>query len=279
MKTETILTQYLLEHAEHKLCSIKRTRSCVVSLTKHLGHLEHGRLSEGALARYRASEGLKASSINREFNVLRAALKHAVKKQRIRTEPAIPKLTAEDPKTITLNVAQTKRLLVAAQRYPAIYAFIRLALHTGQRLQAILQLRWTQVDTRENVIWFSRHDLTHGKRRKGRGDIPISPGLAKLLCELHNDSPYVLASPVGMRYQDITRYQWRQVIADAGLPGLRPHDLRHTVATTLIDQGKSLLHVSRFLGHLNTLITEKIYVARKPEMLADAASGLDCFAD
>lgn len=43
-------------------------------------------------------------------------------------------------------------------------------------------------------------------------------------------------------------------------PELRPHELRHTCASLMIDSGVDILTVSRFLGHSDVTITDRIYI-------------------
>jgi integrase len=277
MKIAKILELYL-DWAEREICSVERTRSAVKALNKAFGHLDHTRLSPAALRSYRASEGLAVATINRELGVLRAGLHQAQTNGLIRTVIAVEKRPGEAQRVTWLSPIQTRALIAEAETASeSIERFIRVSLGTAQRLEAVLSLRWTQVDRQQGVIWFADCDLSHAKRRKGRGAVHISPGMGTLLDRLRlgNESPWVLTNRNGSRYQDIDRPKWKAITTAAGLPGLRPHDLRHTCATNLIRLKTPLIDVSRLLGHANTTITEKIYVNYQPEFLAEAVSRLD----
>jgi integrase len=51
----------------------------------------------------------------------------------------------------------------------------------------------------------------------------------------------------------------------AGLPDeARMHDLRHTFATIMLDNGEDLVAVQRSLGHSRVNITADLYVGRVP---------------
>lgn len=52
---------------------------------------------------------------------------------------------------------------------------------------------------------------------------------------------------------------FKELLQDAGLPAIRFHDLRHTNASLLLNQGKPVITVSRSLGHANASITLDIY--------------------
>lgn len=276
MKVSRLLDHYMAEHGESAIVSVARTRSAVKNLALKFGSVDHTRLTPGALRSYRQHEGLAPATINREFAVLRAALRFAMDKGLIRTAPAVQKRPGAARRVSWLRPEEIKTLLAEAQRHPGCAAFVLLTLLTGQRLQAVLSLRWAQIDRVQNVIWFSDHDLSHGDRRKGRGNVPISPELAEVLDRLRegNTSPYVLTNRYGCRYRDINREHWAEIVAAAGLSGLVPHDLRHTVATNLIREQVPLIEISRLLGHASTKITEEIYVNHEPGLLVSATARL-----
>ena len=280
MRVSTLLETYMAEYAEREIVSVLRTRSAVKTLCAGLGHIDHSRITLSRLRGYRKAEGLAPASVNREFAVLRAALHWAVEHQLIRNMPDIPKRPGAGKRMIALLPHEIKTLIAEAERYQGVLGFILLTLTTGQRLQAVLGLRWEQVDWggegRESVVWFSNHGLQAADRRKGRGDVPVTPELGEILRVLRegNNSPWVLTNRYGARYDDVNRKQWHEVTAAAGLTGLVPHDLRHTVATELIRQQVPLIEISRLLGHANTRVTESIYVKREPKQLVGAASRL-----
>ena len=56
----------------------------------------------------------------------------------------------------------------------------------------------------------------------------------------------------------------------AGLPDLRLHDLRHSFASFLVNNGVSLYVVQGLLGHANTKYTQR-YAHLTPDTLRDAA--------
>jgi integrase len=61
-----------------------------------------------------------------------------------------------------------------------------------------------------------------------------------------------------------SRY-FQGIIADAGLPRIRLHDLRHSSATLGLAAGESLKEVSTRLGHAGIGITADIYADVLPE--------------
>ena len=52
-------------------------------------------------------------------------------------------------------------------------------------------------------------------------------------------------------------YGWDTARRRAGLPEVRIHDLRHSFASMLINQGRSLYEVQRILGHTQIKTTQR----------------------
>jgi integrase len=70
--------------------------------------------------------------------------------------------------------------------------------------------------------------------------------------------------------------QFKTVLKRAGLPTtIRFHDLRHSCATLLLDQGVPLVIVRDMLGHTQISTTADIYGHVLPDSQRKAADGLD----
>jgi integrase len=68
---------------------------------------------------------------------------------------------------------------------------------------------------------------------------------------------------------------WYGIVAAAGLPGLRIHDLRHAHATLMLGKGVHPKIVSERLGHASINITLDTYSHVLPGLQAAAAEALD----
>ncbi|WP_220090201.1 tyrosine-type recombinase/integrase [Micromonospora saelicesensis] len=64
----------------------------------------------------------------------------------------------------------------------------------------------------------------------------------------------------------------RRLTADAGLPAIRVHDLRHIAATIMINQGVPMAVVSKTLRHRNVATTVDIYGHLTRDAAADGVS-------
>lgn len=70
---------------------------------------------------------------------------------------------------------------------------------------------------------------------------------------------------------DVVSRRFRALAADAGLPGIRLHDTRHSAATLGLAAGIDIKVVSDLLGHSTTAITSNLYSHVLPKMQDDAA--------
>jgi integrase len=55
------------------------------------------------------------------------------------------------------------------------------------------------------------------------------------------------------------RIDFNRIIAEAGIPKVRFHDLRHTAASLMLNNGIPVIVVSKVLGHSKPSITLDIY--------------------
>ena len=69
---------------------------------------------------------------------------------------------------------------------------------------------------------------------------------------------------------------YKRVLARAALPNrVRLHDLRHSAASLLLNEGIDLKVIQSILGHSSIKVTADIYAHLAPKMKRDAADELD----
>ncbi len=69
--------------------------------------------------------------------------------------------------------------------------------------------------------------------------------------------------------------KWKPTLKRLGLPQIRFHDLRHTAATLLLQQGTHVKLVSEMLGHANINTTMDTYSHVLPTMHGEVATAFD----
>jgi integrase len=177
--------------------------------------------------------------------------------------------------------------------YPRHYPFFLCALRTGMRLGELLALQWGDIDFHGGFIEvrrsFTRGHYTTPKNGKTRR-VDMSPQLAEILKELRTERkretlargwrevPDLLFVDKAGHLEDSSNLRKRvfhPALEKAGLRHVRIHDLRHTVATMLIQNGESLAYVRDQLGHSSIQITVDIYGHLEPGKNRQAVAKLD----
>jgi integrase len=248
-------------------------------MAPHVSYLSVRGLVPGVFSTYiqiRKDEGASEQTINRELSVLSAIISFARKTGLTDLEPFIPKFRASQPRKRILSDTEIAKLLEACSYDETLMSFVKLALLTGQRREAIIRLKWAQINWSTMIVDFRDAEEKNAARMKGRGVIPITGELTSLLNNLYdqNDKPdaYVLKKWNGN--SSLLRHLFKRAARNAGFTDVTPHTLRHTVASRLIRRGVPLLQVSQLLGHASIVTTERNYLTLTPSYIAEAAAQL-----
>jgi len=167
-----------------------------------------------------------------------------------------------------LTSEETQRLLVAiaADENRTAAQAITLLLLTGARRNEITQARWDYVnfDKRALLVPLSKS----GKPRT----IALNEQALDLLRAVPRiaGNPYVFPSEVTGRPCASLYFPWDRIRQRAGLYSVRLHDLRHSFASFLVNQGISLYVVQGLLGHSHARTTQR-YAHLAQQTLLDAA--------
>jgi integrase len=170
-----------------------------------------------------------------------------------------------------LTTEEEERLLTCSP--PHLRAILICALNTGMRKGEIISLKWSNVDL-ENNVFTLEHTNTKSKKT---WRIPINFKLRKLLLEQKlksGGSEHVFPNSNGNPYtrQDSLNRVFIGALKRAKIEGLRFHDLRHTAATRMVEEGVGIDKVSKILGHSSIGMTMRY--AHPDDSLKDAVEKL-----
>lgn len=132
---------------------------------------------------------------------------------------------------------------------PIIY----IALYTGIRRGNILNLKWDDIDFKNNTINIKVKD----KNKDGGKNlsIPMIKKLKDILSELPRNSEFVFTykdNPI----KDI-KGSWKATLRRANIPYINFHTLRHTCATWLLKETGNIKLTQQILGHQDIKTTAK----------------------
>lgn len=172
----------------------------------------------------------------------------------------------------------------------------QLFITTGMRRSEMAALRWDYIDLEVTMLSVVRGAVEDGgkvyekelpKSSSSRRAIELVPTDVEVL-RLHREQQereaqaaqeawrhkgHVFTSPVGGRlYPPGITKMFHALTDTAGLPRIRLHDARHTVATLMLKAGEVTKVVTERLGHSTTAYTQDAYQHVLPGMQRDAAS-------
>ena len=144
----------------------------------------------------------------------------------------------------------------------------RAGLHAGEALGLRRSgIEGTALRVRRSIGKDGSVRPVKGRNRDG-GSIPIPTDLAGRLSR-HIASQTVMplegwlfCAPQGgrLRYDNWRSRVWSRIVEVAGIGEVRPHDLRHTMATRLfVADGWSVPQVQTYLGHIDPALTLRVY--------------------
>lgn len=156
-----------------------------------------------------------------------------------------------------------------------LHTYIAMGLSTMARVNALSNMKWEQIDW-ENCI-------VQGVLEKEGYivDLDFDEYCKELLLKLKQDREkkdikcdYVFATKYGDKYSNPTNStcnSWCKRIGQMiGVPSLHNHDLRHSGATLLKNNGCDLEDISKMLNHASTDVTLKHYIKQDTSKLKEA---------
>ena len=232
--------------------------------------------------------GLSPSTVGRLHAAIKGACKECVGSKLLRSNPANdvkpPKLPSRDMDVLTRE--EVRRLLDAVRgtRYEAI---IVLGATCALRIGEALSIRYEDLNliagtiSIKRTLW--RGHVSAPKTPASRATLKL-PSIAlealRRHCEAHGNptTGYLSSTCNGTPVSagNFHHWGWKPALRRAGLDeGLHFHNLRHGVASLLLNQNVPVPVVSRFLRHSNPSITMRVYAHIIDGTSGMAADGLD----
>jgi integrase len=240
------------------------------ALEPHFGHRLGRAITRRECQQYhraRKAQGRADSTIKTELDLLRACLKsHYGEKA-----PPMWSPSPSAPRDRWLSIAEVEKLLAAIETHH-VRLFVILALCTGARMTAILDLTWDRVDFAIRTI-----DLRPAGREttnKRRTVVPMNNrALAALTAAEKGAMTDYVIEWRGERVASVKK-AIREASRRAGVP-CSPHVFRHTAAVWAVQAGASIEEIAQFLGHTSTRVTASVYARFSPTYLRRVADALE----
>ena len=255
-------------------------------LTPALGSTRLNALSRDSIKQLLVAkrQTLTPSSVRNILTPLREMLRHAVEDEILASNPTtqvgrfLQQRQAVRHEIEPLTREELGQFLTTLQaQAPELYPLFLCLARTGMRLGEVLALQWGDIDVftrsitvRRNVV---RGRITRPKNGKTRR-VDMSEQLTSVLQRLQTQRKaetlrggwpelptWVFCSSTGgiLNKENLRTRIFYRCLNKAGVRRVRIHDLRHTYASLLIQQGESLAYIRDQLGHHSIQVTVDIY--------------------
>jgi len=252
-----------------------------------------------ALYSKKLESGMSPRTVVLIHAVLRRALDQALKSGMIGINPCLavvrPKFKRKEMKTLSDSQVRTLLSFVEGGRFEVLFW---LAVTTGLRQGELLGLKWSDVNWTNRRLGIQRQlqrlrgGLVFSEPKSAAGRRVIALGLTTIekLRKHQNfqvlerqvagnswkENDMMFPSSKGTPMDPSNLYHnFKRLLIEAGLPDVRFHDLRHTAATLMLQQGVHPKVVQERLGHSDISLTLNTYSHVLPGMQEEAAGKLD----
>ena len=204
----------------------------------------------------RLPKDLSNATINKYKKVASVVFNFGIREYNLSENPTlnIRSLPEKKGRTRFLSDNERKRLFKAcrASKWNKLYLLVFMAITTGARRGELLNLRWSNIDFRRKTA----HVLT-----SKNGEQKILPLTDDVILELQkfklDNHSFIFCSEIKPNKAYDFFKQWNRVRKEAELVDFRFHDLRHTTASYLAQNGATLLEIADVLGHKQIEVTKR----------------------
>ncbi len=243
------------------------------------GHLHLDQIHQQAVIEFHHSMRAREYALatcNRMLILLRymynLAKKWSIAGAEINPTAGVPLYEANNARERFLTAEEVQRLTGALVKSEntQLQHIVPLLLLTGARKRELLDAKWENFDV-DKRIW----RIPTSKSGKARY-VPLSNIMLSELAKLPkwNECSYLVPNPKTLKPFVSIFGSWNTARKLAGLPEVRMHDLRHSMASNMVNSGRSIYEVAKVLGHTQLKTSQRYSHLSQETLLAavDAAA-------
>lgn len=228
-------------------------------------------IDEETSEEYKVWRDRSVNTMRNELGHIRTSLSWGERKGIITTAPKIVVPAIPDSKVDHLTKVQFRKFITGC-KMPHVKLFAMLAVATGARKTALLQLKWEQISFERRMAFLNPDDRE--QNGKDRATVPLNDQIMEALREAKElaTSDYVIEYQ-GQPVADIKK----GIVLASGRSGIRahPHMFRHSAAVWMAEDRNPMEEIATFLGHRNIKMTIRVYARFHPDYLRKAARSLE----
>ncbi len=240
----------------------------------------------------RQSDGMNIATLRKILVTLGQIFSLAVRRNYITVNPLDnaerPRKSGNENDTHSIHVLSPEEIKgflsqIKELKYRTLF---NLAIFSGARQGELLGLKWNDVlwDKKQVHIQrtFNNGRFYPPKTITSKRKIDIGPQMIILLKEWCiacpvSDQNLIFQTSAGqpLNHSNLVNRQFLPALKSAGIQRIRFHDLRHTYASLLIEQGENIKYIQTQLGHSNPTVTLNVYAHLMKESNQASAKRLE----
>jgi integrase len=271
---------HVIEHSTYK-----RYERVFKSLENFIGNPAMSEITGSVLTKYAAAmlkpsstreTGRSPAGVNLDLRHIKAFLRYCNDEGLLKKAPKIVMLKEKKRPIYFITKKQFQDWYKSCDTLGADAELVRdiatIVLFTAARISEILTANWDQIDLNERVIkLFDEQDDDIGDKTNSGGNLYLNDKACDILKKYIDNTP----GPFTVNY-DWFQWRMRKVALKTELR-LRPHDLRKTAGSWLVQDGVDIYQVSKFMRHTSVIVTEKFYADLMTEQYHETADQMANF--
>jgi integrase len=225
-------------------------------------------------------KGRKPATINKLLNGVHQVIRHAIDLGHLSGSEAlkVKLLTDTQKQERYLNDEETINLIKVLDTWTVrpVALLLKFTLFTGARVGEVMKANWTDIDFKEQT-WYI--PVENDKVKKGRivplNDTAVTILQEALLLKTEGQEEVFRSIQCKTRYKSVI-LSWYKIRAQAGIFGVRIHDLRHSYASHLVKNKVPVIEVSKLLGH-SSIKTTMRYAHLDQDTIRQSSKVMDKF--
>ncbi len=259
---------------EHRGAEVEKIRIDALVKDRDLVSVKMAALTSRLIAEWRdrrLKSGVKGSTVNRELNIISAAINTARKEWGVHLDNPVALIrrpqngAARDRRLndgeenillAALEVSPRKNGPLAGMQNVYIRPLVLLALETAMRRGEMLSLLWANIDSKRSLAYLPTTK---------NGDARTVP-LSSLALSVLREMPRSIDGRVFPISDDAVKKAFVRACKRAGIEDLHFHDLRHEATSRLAERLPNLVELAAVTGHKDLRMLKRYYHPRAEDL-------------